>query len=539
MGTVLSTFGRAASDKDYNLTSVSEAALKAIVAGQYHDEISKVLNPIELMPLLIKEQLLDFNERSVILEDNSKSTQYEKSRYILQSLETKGPYAYSKFLCCVKAENNHMGHEYIAALLQEKRFCSKVELEESSRLKQAIQEHYSEMMDISLQSLVPLIYSKKLLTEDEKQKLLSQHNKTRSERIHLLLLLLDTKGPSAHRLFIECLQTDSHPAHKELYEKLICCSDQIAASRKRKRLVDDYALALPRRKLLNRQWELQEPLKGERYNTMMREFQSCNHNGDWERLEREAIKYAKFHFPEYEVVICLERATSWIFRKKPEKVLQLVGKAKQIIETKVHGDNYRILLGRSESTLSRLFRYLEDLEKASEHIAKAKELLYGTEAGEDTARVHYNDACITLECLDKLPIAPTERDFERIVELFERVISDDQSHENGQGYLATYAFLHLAQMYLGSTHYTPGTATDHEKIKSAQNYLNAIRYHDLSQRSKCLYHVIESDLHRSCEQFDKAKASLDLTLSISKQHKFELEISSAQIRLQSLHISQA
>jgi hypothetical protein len=519
-------------------TTASQATV-ATKVNQHYDEISKALNPIELMPLLLKQQLLDFNERSVILE-NSKST-YEKSLYILQSLETKGHLAYSKFLSCVEAERNHMGHEYIAALLQEQPFGSKAELEESSRLKDAIQRHYSdpEMMDISLQSLVPLIYSKKLLTEEEQQKLLS-HYKTRNESIHLLLHLLDTKGPLAHGLFVECLQSESsHPTHKELYDKLTSscttCTDVVptTTSRKQKSTVDDNALAvaLPRMHFFQR-WELQGPLKGERYNRMMYEFHICNLDGDWERLETEAAKYKNFPIPEYEVVACHQLAFSWIIRGKPSLVVQHIDKAKKIVETKVYGENHRGLLYKCEIHLARLSRYLKDSEKAREHMSNAKELLYGIEAGRDSATVHYNEACIAAECLNELS---TEKDFERVEELFTRAIFDDRSHECEPRRVEYHSLLRLAQIYLGSTHYTPGATTDDEKIRRASNCLNAVILCSLPQRSKCMYHLIESDLHRNCGKLDKAKESLDVALSISKKHNFELEINSAQIRLQSLH----
>ena len=461
---------------------------------------------------------------------------------VLQSLKRKGHLAYSKFLSCVKAEHNHIGHEYIAALLQEEPFGSKAELDESSRLKDAIQRHYSdpEMMGISLQSLVPLIYSKKLLTEDENQKLLS-HYKTRSERIHLLLHLLDTKGSLAHGLFVECLQSESsHPTHKELYDKLTSscatsssCVAPTATSRKQKCTVDDNALAvaLPRKHFFQR-WELQGPLKGERYNRMMYEFHICNLNGDWERLETEAAKYKNFHIPEYEVVARHQLAFSWIIRGKPSLVVQHIDEAKKIVETKIYGENHRGLLYKCEIHLARLSRYLKDSKKASEHMTNAKELLYGIEAGKDSATVHYNEACIAAECLSE---SSTERDFERVEELFTRAIFDDRSHECEPRRVEYHSLLRLAQIYLGSTHYTPGVTTDDEKIRRASNCLNAVILCSLPQRSKCMYHLIESDLHRNCGNFDKAKESLDLALAISKKHNFELEISSAQTRLQSLH----
>ena len=511
-----------------SVSTTSESALKAKV-HQYYDEISKALNPIELLPLLMKEQLLDFNERSVILEDNSKST-YEKSRYILRSLEAKGPSAYSKFLNCVKEEESHMGHDYIVSLLQEKAFGSKHELEESSQLKKAIQEHYKEMMDLSLESLVPLIYSKKLLTEEEKYKFLS-HDKSEEERIHLLLLRLETKGPLAHGLFAKCLQNESeHPTHKELYDKLTSSCVLTVVARKQRRTVDEELTAiLPRTKRFQR-WKLQGPLKGERYNRMMCEFHSWVLNGDWERLEIEAAKYKDYPVPEYEVVACHQIALSWIIRGKPELAIQSIDKAKKIVETKISDDNHDGLLGKGEIHLIRLSRYLKDNEKAGRHLENAKGLLFGIEPGRDSAILYYNEACIAAEGLNE---RSTERELKDVEELFTLAITDDRSHECKEGLIEYHSLLRLAELYLRLAHYTP---TDHNKIRHAQKVLNGIKYHCLPLRSKCLYHQIESDIHLNCNIYDKAKESLEHALDIANNHNFELEISSAQKRLQFLRI---
>ena len=53
---------------------------------------------------------------------------------------------------------------------------------------------------------------------------------------------------------------------------------------------------------------------------------------------------------------------------------------------------------------------------------KAKEHLYYVEAGEDSAFVHYCDACITIECLNE---SSTQDEFEKVDEIFGRAICDD------------------------------------------------------------------------------------------------------------------
>ena len=540
MATVLGKIGEMTSGESHGqptrtpLTTTTDNVIASKI-DQHWDEITTALNPDELMPQLSKEMLLNFKEKSVLRAD-SKST-YEKSCYILQCLVAKDPSAYSKFLSCIKAERNHMGHLYIASLLEEKPFGSKFELEESLSLKEAIQRHYPAMMDISPEVLAPLTYSKKLLTNDEEQKLQNIH-KTRNERVHLLLHLLDTKGPLAHRLFAECLQSESsHPTHKELYTILIssCHSEQKADSKKQKCAMDECALAvaLPRRKFFRR-WGVQGPLKGEKYDKMAREFHSYHHNGKWEELEIKATEYEKTSVPEYKVVAYFQKATTRILRKEPETAMHFMGKAKRIIETEVHGENQSALLGRCECLLSRHFQYLKDYEKAREHVANAKEHLCGIEASEDSAFVHYCEASLTVECLNELS---TKDDIECAQDLFARAIIDDQSNESGLGLFMLHSLLRLAQMYLGSTHYTPGTVKD---IKRAKECLSAITTPDLlPERTKCIYNLIESDLHRNCGRIDKAKESLQIVLSISQNHNFELEISSAQTRMQSLTANQA
>ena len=498
--------------------------------NKHRDEITRAINLNELMPQLFKEQLLDFSEMSILLAD-SKSP-YEKSRYLLQCLEDKKDHfqsVYSKFLSCIKAETNHMGHVYIASLLEEKPFGLKSELEESSKLKEAIQNHYPAMMNISPEVLAPLMYSKKLLTSEEVQKF-QDTRKTTSERAQSLIHLLDTKGPLAHGMFVECLQNESsHPTHNELYTELT----KENSNKQQKCVIDKDALAvvLPCMK----QWRVQGPLREKKYDEMVRVFHSCHHNGRWKEVEIKLAEFEKSSVPEFKAAAIIQKGRVRILRKVSEVVMQFMGEAKGIIKTEVHGENHSALLGRCECMLSRHFYYLKDYEKAKEHVVKAKQHLYGIEACEDLAFVYYCEACLMVECLDE---SSTKDDFDRVEELFSRAISADQSNKSGLGLFTLHSLLRLAQMFLGSTHYAPGTVKD---IKRAKDCLKLVanEYDSLPERTKCLYYLIESDLYRSCGKIDRAKDSLEIVLSISQYHKFELEIISAQTRMQSLISNQA
>ena len=509
----------------------------ALRVKQNYDKIVRALDPIQLMPLLISEKLIDYNDNSFLLGDK---LDIQKSHYILKILQSKGQLAYLKFFECIQAEHDHMGHVYISSLLQNKPYGSEHEWHKSQQIKEAIQSHALEMMDIDINLLIPIMRSKGLLTDDN-QEVFCRSSKTNKEKCLYMLQLLDTKGPLAHLLFADCLRSaDAHPTHSELYEKL-CRDDSheqptktMTTSKKGlKSAVDDSALtvALPHKELFSRR-RLNGPLQGEKYNRMMSTFHSCTHNGDWEKLEQEATKCLCSSIPEFHAVALLEKAISWIFRGSPEIAIKLVHKATEVIHNSIEiGENSSILLGRSEYILSGLFRYLKQYDEAREHIAKAKDYLFYIEPGEDSALLYYNDASIMVECLSE---SSTQQELERVDEIFRLAIQVMLTHESGPGLVIPHSLIRLAQLYLGATHYSPGMTTNEQNIEQASKCLRAIKHSSLCHRSKCYYHLTESDLNRRRGNVSSAKESLQTAMFVAKKHKFELVITSAQKRLQSL-----
>ena len=493
---------------------------------QHYSEICKLLNPVQLLPYLWKEGLLNFEDRTVVLGELPR---LQKSRHILKSLKTKGSLSYSKFLQCIQMEKFHMGHSTIGFLVEGKSFGSESELFQSQKFREEIVTHLPKMMDINLASLIPLMYNSNLLTLEEHQELLSSH-KTERERILLLFQILETKGPLAHDIFAQCLREEpSHPTHMELF-KLISTHQPTKrdTSRKRKNGVDASMLTLvmPDKRLFQ-SWKMQGCLKGRVYNDMMRLFQSYHHNGEWGKLDCEAEKHIAGNIIEFQAVALLEKAIGWIFRKNRETVVSLVEKAR-LICLKIPGENSSFLLGRCEYILSRLFRYLKEYAKAREHVANAREHLYLVEPGEDSSFVNYCDACIMVECLHES--SPPE-EIRRAQATFKRAIDDDLSHESGLGLVAPHSLMRLAQMYLGGTHYDPGITTNVENIKQAKLCLQAVDCTSLCHRSQCHYHLIQSDLYRNTNDFSKATESIKIAQTLAQKYNFVLEISAAETRL--------
>ena len=119
----------------------------------------------------------------------------------------------------------HMGHLYLATLLEDKQFVEKAEIEVSTTFQNRIIKNMSKLMDINLKELCPILMSKYLITHDEFERLTNNIQLSETDRKLLLFQIVDTKGPTAHTLLVHCLgEEDSHMSHKELF-MLLCGSD--------------------------------------------------------------------------------------------------------------------------------------------------------------------------------------------------------------------------------------------------------------------------------------------------------------------------
>lgn len=133
------------------------------------------------------------------------------------------------------------------------------------------------------------------------------------------------------------------------------------------------------------------------------------------------------------------------------------------------------------------------------------------------------------------PSIPT-RKVQEVETTFTFAIDDGLSHETGLQLVAPHSLIRLAQMHLGSTHYNPGVTSDPQRIEKAWKYLHAVDVSSLCDRSKCHYHIFESDLFRSGNDTASATKAADAALTLAHSHSFALEISSAETRLQELQV---
>ena len=520
----------------------------------HYSEIVQCLNYEELMGYLREEDLL--SEEQLYILTSSDFSSKEKGSFILDAIIAKGKVACKQFYSCLRKEISHLGHAYIARLLEGKEFSAEKEaVTFSLEIKKRVKRHHNALRDVDFSTLVPVMLKHDLLTQTESQVLLSDQ-KTQAWKAAQLELILGTKGPLAYRIFVQCLgEEDSHPTHYELCSLFI--SDESSSTnsdsfeiktdsatnrrvhhtqgKHRIERSNSQDITLPKRR--PREFELEGPLAGKRYSRLMLTFQTCHHNGDWCKLEIEVQKVMRCGIPELSAVALLEEAISHIFRQNREKVLDCVDQAQKLIkgspEIQRSGGNTRILQARCEHVVSCLYRYAKEYKEAFHHATNALAHLVHASSGEDKSFAFYCSACIRLESYTE-GVALDETSPEQIKEDFRLAIDFARSHNIGMDVVEPHSHIRLAQQCLGSTQFQTGHVTNRDRIREASNSLGEVNVDMLSQRSKSLFYLLKSDLCMNEGKTEEAIGSAIVSLELSKNGKFAVEKQSAEARLQLL-----
>ena len=520
----------------------------------HYSEIVQYLNYEELMGYLREENLLSEEQLRILI--SSDLCPPKKGSFILETIIAKGKVACEQFYSCLRKEISHLGHAYIARLLEGKEFSADKEaMSFSLEIKKQVRRHHNALRDMDFSTLVPVMLKHDLLTPTESKVLLS-NEKTQAWKAAQLELILGTKGPLAYHIFVQCLgEEDSHPTHYELCslfnsdESSSINSDSFeiktdsATNRRvhhtqgkhRIERSNSQDITLPKRR--PREFKLEGPLAGKRYSRLMLTFQTCHHNGDWCKLEIEVQKVLRCGIPELSAVALLEEAISHIFRQNREKVLDCVDQAQKLIkespEIQQSGGNTRILQARCEHVVSCLYRYAKEYKEAFHHATNALAHLAHANSSEDKSFAFYCSACIRLESYTE-GVALDETSPEQIKEDFRLAIDFARSHNIGMDVVEPHSHIRLAQQCLGSTQFQTGQVTNRDRIREASNSLGEVNADMLSQRSKSLFYLLKSDLYMNEGKTEEAIGSAITSLELSKNGKFAIEKQSAEARLQLL-----
>ena len=161
------------------------------------------------MGYLREENLLSEEQLRILI--SSDLCPPKKGSFILETIIAKGKVACEQFYSCLRKEISHLGHAYIARLLEGKEFSADKEaMSFSLEIKKQVRRHHNALRDMDFSTLVPVMLKHDLLTPTESKVLLS-NEKTQAWKAAQLELILGTKGPLAYHIFVQCLgEEDSH-----------------------------------------------------------------------------------------------------------------------------------------------------------------------------------------------------------------------------------------------------------------------------------------------------------------------------------------
>ena len=435
--------------------------------------------------------------------------------YTLDCVEERSLYV--KFLECVKSETTHLGHGYVKALLENTYYCSDDDLHKSAKLQLKVESNLTRMMDIDLPSLVPLLHSQQLLTKDETA-LLTAKSEVQNQKVLQFFDILRTKGPLAHLKFVHCLsQEKSHPVHSELYELLCQATDESALA-----VCDRLARRTPNRLVM------EGALVKKKYKQLFARIKEDLYNGDWIAVERGVNECMQSEIPEVRVVGLLENAFSWVVRCNDAKVLEIILKAKELCKKNVSENNAVFLEARAEYILSGLYRYKQN-DKAVKCAEKAMALLFNAEPGEDSAYANYNHACALAAESNPSAAAQIMSEFTFAVEVGLNDQTTSCRSNKWSQIVVNQSFIRLAMFLLDSN--VPGTTDNMEK---ASSFLSRVDVSSLTYRTKCLYHLTESNLCAHREEVDNAIKTATQALTLATECGFASLQQLANARLQFL-----
>ena len=513
-------------------TSTNEDFISVVAARihQHEREIIQCLCPSTLVSHLVACELIDFQEEGeLFLKD--KGERKESAKHLLAVLAAKGPEAYLQFLECLEKETSHLGHAYIASLLRGEEFGNEDEVRLSCKLKKRIYQCMPEFeKGISTHTLTRYLTRDGLLTDDEHQLLIDDH-RTRNSQARDLLLLLGTKGPTAHYVFTRCLEEEEeHRTHWKLFQKITDEDDRTffrLHSKHRKRKADDVTAVTKR---VPDRLQAQGTLLSKEYFDCMKQIRRHHLTGKWSEADEIVERCMLKNDVVLQIAVTLENCTGYITRREEDTVLTHVERARELCEL-VPSDNWTFLRGRCEWVLAKLYRYVKDSDAALKHIRQAMELQFNVESGEDAALTNYCHACILLESLAVKYCVEDSRKAKVSLEFAIHYASNED-----YGLDLSHPRIRLAQLYLGSSPSQPGRNQDPSSLSKAKSSLQVVEkvLDTLAPRTQCIFYFTKSDLLHNESETAEAKRLAQLALDIATENNFKTEVASARARLDSL-----
>lgn len=501
-------------------------------------EICDNINPTELVSYLITKEILTRKECRLMKSMNVE----EKNDFIMDAVENQDGDAYDRFLCCLDAESNHLGHSYIASLLRGKVFAKKADIQQSMDIRERLKQHMPAAMDIDVDALIPFLFSRRLLTNGESKQLKSEITNN-DKAITLFTSILESKGPTGYLLFAQSLEAEvEHPVHHDLLAKITSCASISSSEKKRPALMRTHSTEteIPQAKLPKQMFPnaifATGTLKSDLYFKYSQEVNLLNNSGHYDKAQQIVDKCEQSGDKELYVAVLLRSCEVLVNREEFQGMVEEnITKAKRICQD-INTDNGTILWSRCQYAMAHLCRYTNRLEEAVKCIGESSMIIHHNNVqGEDRVLVSYEQGCVNL-CSLAMEAAPNKFIFETTVKCFK----DASEHAlNGDfGLFTEHHRIRLAQLYLRSSPSHAGTSTSPEFIKEARTVLDGLNGSEerMAPRTQTLFYIARSDLHRNAQEHDLAFSFARRAHSIASEKRFDTELESINGRFAALQI---
>ena len=513
--------------------------------------IGRWLNVLELIPYLCQRRLIDSEkDRGRLLTLHSRQKRSKIVSRITKALASRdrgGAGAHVEFLCCLRDEREHLGHRYIAELLQGVRECDlaeDVKLNVSQLICKSLYtiEPFIQSQ-ISLKELLPHLHQQKLLTLSEFKYLLEDSAQENSWKVQKLLDILSTKGPIAYYLFFQCLEQEkSHRGHEDIYRELCLlidteyCKEMLAGGTAK---IDEEGVTLiticemPVRTPCR--LGLEGSLAGDEHVGEMRTLQQHRYHGRWDCFRRGIDGLTESDDINVTAVGKLHNAVANIMSGDTNVSLRLVNEVEKLCSV-LYGNNAQVLMGRCHYIRSAVYRHHQDYDSARYYLDLSSQKLENSKPGADTASLYYHEGTLQLDLLQQGGSC-SRKQRDSAERSFRMAVEHAEHDDSGLPLIAWHSKVFLALLYLGSSHdsvaHVLPSVTD---LNRAESILNTLDYNQLPSRTLALYHIAYSDIYRWKNDLTLARHNAELGLIKAEQGNFAFEKRFAAHRLQCLQM---
>lgn len=509
---------------------------------RHKHEISRWINILELLPHLNRSRLITSEKaRRRLLSLHDRRKQSRLCTYLFKVLaRCRGADPYGNFIVCLRNEREHLGHHYIADLL-ESRVAVAADDDDIRRASRLV---YRAMLVaeprikdcLSIKDLLPYLRQSKLLTLSEYELLREDFVHENSWKVQQLLTILSTKGPTAYYLFFLCLEKEQHHrGHRDIYKELCLTIDNLLRDTSTYE-INEEGLPLVKYEPYAKtpcRLGLEGSLAGEEHVREMRALQQHRYHGRWDCFMQGINGLTLSDDIDVAAVGKLHNAVASIMFGNTKLSLQLVDEVERMCSM-LYGNNHPIMIGRCLYIRSAVYRHCQDYDNARHFLDLSKQKLVNSEPGADTASLYYHEGTLQLDLLQQSG-SRNESQREAAERSFRMAVEHAEHDNSGLPLIAWHSKVFLALLYLGSSHDSVSSEVPSKNdLNLAKSILDSLDCEQLPPRTLALYHLAYSDIHRWNRDLVSARHHAGLGLTKAEQGNFAFEKRFAMHRLECL-----